>query len=81
MLTVVFGCALCSVADVGELFLGVGTSYNIIEELAVNGETHGQWKLCRFFLCVRQSKTKETEQLRSLMTGNDFVNFITTEIV
>ena len=34
-----------------------------------------------FFLCVRQSKTKETEQLRSLMTGNDFVNFITTEIV
>ena len=53
LLTVVFGCALCGVADVGELFFGVGTTYNIIEELAINSEAHGQWELCRILpLCA-----------------------------
>jgi hypothetical protein len=52
----------------------------MIEELAVNRKSDGQ-RVLTFLRLVRVSRTKEALQLRSLMMGRDFVNFMTEMVL
>ena len=69
------------IADVRELFLSKRTSNCKVEELGSIVKRRDKGNSYAFFLRVRASNTIETEQLRSLKSGNDLVNFSIAFIV